>query len=35
MFGRFHRLCGEIAFHPASHRAPDLEGLLTDTLGDD
>jgi hypothetical protein len=35
MFGRFHRLCGEITFHPASHRAPDIEGLLTDTLGDD
>jgi hypothetical protein len=34
MFGRFHRLCREITFHPASHRAPDLEGLLTDTLGD-
>jgi hypothetical protein len=35
MFGRFHRICREISFHPASHRMPDVEGLLTDTQGDD
>jgi hypothetical protein len=35
MFGRYHRICGEISFHPASHRMPALEGLLTDTQGDD
>jgi hypothetical protein len=35
MFGRFHRICSEITFHPASHRMPNVKGLLTDTLGDD
>ncbi len=28
MFGRFHRICRDIDFHPASHRVPDLELLL-------
>ena len=32
MFGRFHRLCREITFHPPSHRLPDLQLLLA---GDD
>ena len=32
MFGRFHRLCREITFHPPSHQLPDLELLLA---GDD
>jgi hypothetical protein len=35
MFVRFHRICSDITFHPVSHQAPDIEGLLTDTLGDD
>ena len=35
MFCRFHRLCGEITFHPRSHRLPDVEMLLTDASGDD
>jgi hypothetical protein len=30
MFARFHRLCGEIDFHPASHRAPDVALLLSE-----
>jgi hypothetical protein len=30
MYARFHRLCGEITFHPPSHRAPDVELLLAD-----
>ena len=34
LFGRFHRLCEEITFHPRSHSAPDLEALLAAT-GDD
>ena len=34
MYARFHRLCGEITFHPLSHRAPDVELLLADA-GDD
>ena len=25
MFGRFHRLCREITFHPPSHQLPDLQ----------
>jgi biotin carboxylase len=28
MFGRFHRFCRDIDFHPASHRVPDLHLLL-------
>jgi biotin carboxylase len=28
MFGRFHRICSEITFHPAGHRTPDLALLL-------
>jgi hypothetical protein len=32
MFARFQRVCGEIAFHPRSHRLPDVELLLA---GDD
>jgi len=28
MFTRFHRVCAEITFHPASHRVPDLELLV-------
>jgi hypothetical protein len=32
MFGRFHRICRDIDFHPASHRVPDVELLLE---GDD
>ena len=32
MFGRFHRLCREITFHPPSHELPDLALLLA---GDD
>jgi len=28
MFARFHRICRDIDFHPASHRVPDLELLL-------
>ena len=35
MFARFHRLCAEITFHPRSHRAPDLDLLLSETAGDD
>ena len=34
LFGRFHRLCEEITFHPRAHRAPNLEALLGAT-GDD
>lgn len=32
MFARFHRICREITFHPASHELPDLALLLA---GDD
>ena len=35
MFSRFHRICSDITFHPASHRVPDVDLLLADTLGDD
>jgi hypothetical protein len=35
MFARFHRICSHITFHPASHRVPDVDLLLADTLGDD
>jgi len=36
MFGRFHRLCSEITFHPSSHRQPDVALLLADcAAGDD
>jgi len=28
MFGRFHRFCRDIDFHPASHKVPELELLL-------
>jgi hypothetical protein len=36
MFARFHRLCEEITFHPASHRAPDVAMLLSQAAtGDD
>jgi ATP-grasp domain len=29
MFTRFHRICADITFHPASHRTPDVELLVT------
>jgi biotin carboxylase len=29
MFKGFHRVCADIAFHPASHRMPDVELLVT------
>ena len=35
MFARFQRICSEITFHPRGHRVPDLDLLLTQTLGDD
>jgi hypothetical protein len=36
MFARFHRLCGEITFHPLSHRLPDVHLLLAEAAaGDD
>jgi hypothetical protein len=35
LFGRFHRICEQITFHPRSHRAPDVALLLADALGDD
>ncbi|MGZ5031771.1 MAG: ATP-grasp domain-containing protein, partial [Usitatibacter sp.] len=36
LFGRFHRLCGEITFHPRGHRQPDVALLLADSAaGDD
>ena len=28
MFGRFHKFCRDIDFHPANHKVPDLELLL-------
>jgi len=34
MFGRFHRLCGQIDFHPASRRLP-ATAHLAEELGDD
>lgn len=35
MFGRFHRLCAQIDFHPPGHRVPDVERLLAQAqLGD-
>jgi len=30
LFARFHRICEDITFHPASHRQTDLESLLGD-----
>jgi hypothetical protein len=36
MFGRFHRLCAEITFHPVGHRLPDMDLLLAESAsGDD
>ena len=36
LFGRFHRLCGEITFHPRSHRVPDIDLLIAEAAaGDD
>ena len=29
LFARFHRLCAEIKFHPRSHRAPDVDSLVS------
>jgi hypothetical protein len=34
MFGRFHRICEQITFHPTSRR-PALGALLPESLGDD
>jgi hypothetical protein len=35
MFGRFHRVCAEVTFHPMGRR-PALSGLLEESpLGDD
>lgn len=34
LFGRFHRICGQVGFHPASHRQPDLESLLAEAAAD-
>ena len=34
MFARFQRLCGEITFHPSSHRAPDVATLLASAGND-
>jgi hypothetical protein len=31
LFARFRRICEDITFHPASHRQPDLESLLSDS----
>lgn len=28
LFARFHLLCGQISFHPTSHRVPDVERLV-------
>lgn len=30
LFGRFHRICAQVGFHPASHRQTDLDNLLGD-----
>jgi hypothetical protein len=36
LFARFQRLCGEITFHPSSHREPDIALLLAEAAtGDD
>lgn len=35
MFGRFHRICGEITFHPTRQRPPLRELLEGSLLGDD
>ena len=35
MFAAFHRICADIDFHPASHRAPDVGRLLAQAAGDD
>jgi hypothetical protein len=36
LFGRFHRICTQIDFHPRSHRAPNVASLLAQGVsGDD
>jgi len=36
LFGRFHRLCNDITFHPAGHREPCVQTLLAQAAsGDD
>ena len=35
MFARFHRICGEITFHPPSHREPDVARLVARAAGGD
>jgi len=35
LFARFHRICSQIDFHPASHRLPDVERLVAQAAGDD
>lgn len=35
MFARFHRICGEITFHPSSHREPDVALLVAEAAGGD
>ena len=34
LFARYRRICSEITFHPASHRAPDVALLLEDGASD-
>jgi hypothetical protein len=35
LFARFQRLCGEITFHPRSHRAPNVESLVSQSAEGD
>ena len=34
LFTAFHRVCGDIDFHPPGHEAPTLETLLAESAGD-
>jgi hypothetical protein len=35
LFGRFGAICDEIAFHPQSHKAPNIDALVAEASAGD